>query len=54
VRGDKFNLNWRDVHDPTTTIQGCCILVTNTPTSAVVRDLVEHDQLNHYGNSYNQ
>jgi hypothetical protein len=49
-RGDKFNLNWRDVHSPTTTFQGCT-LATDTTTPAVARDLVEHDQPNHYGNS---
>jgi hypothetical protein len=47
MRGDKFDLNWRDVLGPTTTFQGCCALATNTPTPAVVRDLVEHDQPNH-------
>jgi hypothetical protein len=47
MRGDKFNLNWRDVHGLTTTFQGCCALVTDTPTPAVVCDLVEHDQPNH-------
>jgi hypothetical protein len=46
MREDKFDLNWRDIHDLTTTFQGCA-LVTNTPTPAVVRDLVEHDQPNH-------
>jgi hypothetical protein len=46
MRGDKFDLNWRDVHGPTTIFQGCA-LATDTPTPAVVRDLVEHDQPNH-------
>jgi hypothetical protein len=46
MRGDKFDLNWRDIHDPTTTFQGCT-LATDTPTPVVVRDLVEHDQPNH-------
>jgi hypothetical protein len=46
MRGDKFDLNWRDVHGPTTIFQGWA-LATDTPTPAVVRDLVEHDQLNH-------
>jgi hypothetical protein len=41
-----FDLNWRDVHGPTTTFQGYA-LVTDTPTSAVVHDLEEHDQSNH-------
>jgi hypothetical protein len=36
--GGKFDLNWRGVHDPTT---------TDTPTLAIVRDLVERDQSNH-------
>jgi hypothetical protein len=47
MRRDKFDLNWRDAHGPTTTIQGCCALETDTPTPAVVRDLVDHDQPNH-------
>jgi hypothetical protein len=47
VREDKFDLNWRDVHGLTTTFQGCCALVIDTPTLAVVRDLVEDDQPNH-------
>jgi hypothetical protein len=51
MRGDKFDLNWRDIHGPTTTFKGCCALVTDTPTPAVVHDLVEHDQPNHWGNS---
>jgi hypothetical protein len=38
MRGDKFDLNWRDVHDLTTTFQGCCALATDTPTPAVVHD----------------
>jgi hypothetical protein len=46
MRGDKFDLNWRDIHNPTTTFQGCA-LVTDTPTLVVVCDLVEHDQPNH-------
>jgi hypothetical protein len=46
MRGDKFDLNWRHVHGSATTFQGCA-LVTDTPTPAVVRDLVEHDQPNH-------
>jgi hypothetical protein len=46
VRGDNFDLNWRDVHGSTTTFQGCA-LATDTPTPAAVRDLVEHDQPNH-------
>jgi hypothetical protein len=46
MRGDKFDLSWRDIHDPTTTLQGCA-LATETPTPAVVCDLVEHDQPNH-------
>jgi hypothetical protein len=46
VRGDKFNMNWRDVHGLTTTFQGCA-LVTDIPTPVVVRGLVEHDQPNH-------
>jgi hypothetical protein len=47
MRGDKFDLRWRDVHGPTTTFQGLCILSIDTPTPAVVHDLVEHDQPNH-------
>ena len=47
MRGDKFDLNWRDVHGPTTTFHGWHILATDTPTPAVVHDLVEHDQPNH-------
>jgi hypothetical protein len=43
MRGDKFDLNWRDVHGLTTTFQGCA-LATDTPTPVIVRDLVEHDQ----------
>jgi hypothetical protein len=35
MRGDKFDLNWRDVHGPTTTFLGCA-LATDTPTPAVV------------------
>jgi hypothetical protein len=54
MRGDKFDLNWRDVHGSTTTFEGCCALATDTPTLAVVHDLVEHDQPNHYGNSWKQ
>jgi hypothetical protein len=46
MRGDKFDLNWRDVHGPTTTFHGCT-LATDTPTPAVVHDLVEHDEPNH-------
>jgi hypothetical protein len=45
IRGDKFNLNWRDILGPTTTLQGCA-LMTDTPTPAVVHDLVEHNQPN--------
>jgi hypothetical protein len=54
MKGDKFDLNWRDFHNPTTTFQGCCALAIDTPTPVVVRDLVEHDQPNHYGNSCKQ
>jgi hypothetical protein len=54
MRGDKFDLNWRDVHNPTTTFQGCSAIPTYTPTPAVVRDLVEHHQPNHYGDSCKQ
>jgi hypothetical protein len=46
MRGDKFDLNWRDVHGPTTTLQGCAKAI-DTPTTMVVHDLVEHDQPNH-------
>jgi hypothetical protein len=31
MRGDKFDLNWRGIHDPITTFQGFA-LVTDTPT----------------------
>jgi hypothetical protein len=53
MRGRKFDHNRRDVHGLTTTFQGCA-LVTDTPTPVVVRDLVEHDQPNHWGNSCKQ
>jgi hypothetical protein len=53
MRGDKFDLNWRDIHGPTITFQGCG-LATDAPISAVVRDLVEHNQPNHLGNSCKQ
>jgi hypothetical protein len=53
VRGDKFDLNCRDIHGPTTTFQGCTS-VTDTRTPAVVCDLMEHDQPNHKGNSCKQ
>jgi hypothetical protein len=42
---DKFDLNWRYIHGLTKTFQGCA-LRTDTPTPAVVHDLVEHDQPN--------
>jgi hypothetical protein len=53
VRGDRFDLNWRDVHGPTITFQGCA-LATDTSISVVVCDLVEHDQLNDLDNSCKQ
>jgi hypothetical protein len=31
MRGDKFDLNCRDVHGPTTTFHGCYALATDTP-----------------------
>jgi hypothetical protein len=40
------NMDWRDVHGPTTTFQGRA-LATDTPTPVVVHDLVEHNQPNH-------
>jgi hypothetical protein len=46
MRGDMFDLNWRDVHSPTTTFQGYT-LATDTPTPVVVLDLMKHDQPNH-------
>jgi hypothetical protein len=46
MRGDKFDLSRRDIHNPTTTFQGCALAI-DTQTPAVVRDLVEHDQPNH-------
>jgi hypothetical protein len=46
MRGDRFDLNWRDFHGLTTTFQGCA-LATDTPTPVVVHDLMEHDQPNH-------
>jgi hypothetical protein len=48
-----FDLNWRHVHGSTTTFQGCA-LATDTPTPAVVRALMEHDQPNHKGNCCKQ
>jgi hypothetical protein len=53
VRDEKFDLNWRNVHSSTTTFQGCP-LVIDTSISAVVCDLVEHNQPNHQGNSCKQ
>jgi hypothetical protein len=32
-----------NVHGPTTTVQGHCALVTDTPTPVDRRDLAEHD-----------
>jgi hypothetical protein len=46
ARGDKFDLNLERHSQPDKTFQGCA-LVTDTPTLAVVCDLVEHDQSNH-------
>jgi hypothetical protein len=46
MRGDDFDLNWRDIHGLTTTFQECYKLAINTPTPAVVHGLVEHNQPN--------
>jgi hypothetical protein len=46
MRGDKFDMNWRDVHGLTATFQRSWASTTDTPTQVVVRDLVGHDQPN--------